>query len=131
MIAHPALARYHEGWGRHGDLAVVAEVDGEVVGASSCRLFTAEDHGQGYVDDETPELAVAVWEGHRGEGIGTKLMTALEESARGEGFSQLSLSVDGDNPALRLYERLGYVELSVVEGDVRMLKRLQEGLAKQ
>jgi ribosomal protein S18 acetylase RimI-like enzyme len=124
VIAHPELARYHEGWGRPGDLAVIAEADGEVIGVSSCRLFTAEDHGHGYVDDETPELAVAVWDGHRGEGIGSQLMAALEEAARAAGFTRLSLSVDTDNPAKRLYERLGYEELSVDESGVRMLKLL-------
>jgi [ribosomal protein S18]-alanine N-acetyltransferase len=123
-IAHPELARYHEDWGRHGDLAVIAEAEDEVVGACSCRLFTAEDHGHGYVDDETPELAIAVWEGRRGEGIGTRLMGALEVAARDAGFTKLSLSVDADNPARRLYERLGYGELSVDEGGVRMLKEL-------
>ena len=95
-----------------------------MVGASSCRLFTAYDHGHGYVDDATPELAVAVWEGRCGEGIGTKLMAALEESARAAGFSQLSLSVDADNPARHLYERLGYEELTADDGGVRMLKQL-------
>jgi GNAT superfamily N-acetyltransferase len=123
-IAHPELARYHEGWGRKGDLAVIAERDGEVVGASLCRLFTAEDHGHGYVDDETPELAVAVWTSHRGEGIGTQLMNAIEDAARDAGCSQISLSVDADNPARRLYERLGYATLTVDEGGIRMLKEL-------
>ena len=97
-----------------------------MVGASSCRLFTAEDHGHGYVDDETPELAVAVWEGRRGEGIGTRLLAAIEMAAREAGFSRISLSVDADNPARRLYERLGYEELTVDEGGVRMLKELQQ-----
>ncbi len=124
-IEHPELARYHEGWGRRCDLVVVAERDGEVVGASVCRLFTAEDHGHGYVDDSTPELAVAVWDGCRGEGIGTKLMNALEEAARVAGFTQLSLSVDTDNPARRLYERLGYTELTVDDDGVRMMKELR------
>jgi ribosomal protein S18 acetylase RimI-like enzyme len=103
---------------------VIAEDGGEVVGASLCRLFTAEDHGHGYVDEETPELAVAVWDGRRGTGIGTRLMEAIEDAARADGRLCLSLSVDTDNPARRLYERLGYEELSVDDEGVRMLKRL-------
>lgn len=123
-IEHPELARYYAGWGRPGDLAVVAESEAAAVGASLCRLFTDDDHGHGFVDATTPELAVAVWDGRRGQGIGSRLVEALEELARGEGYERLSLSVDTDNPARRLYVRLGYEELTVDEDGVRMLKTL-------
>jgi ribosomal protein S18 acetylase RimI-like enzyme len=123
-IEHPELASYHRGWGRPGDLGVVATNGEEVVGVATCRLFTAEDHGHGYVDEATPEVAVAVAERWRGSGVGTRLMEELADAARAGGFERLSLSVDHDNPALRLYERLGYRELSRDEGGIRMIRDL-------
>lgn len=124
VVAHPELARYHEGWGRRGDLAVLAESGGAVIGGALCRLFTSDDHGHGYLDDATPELAVAVWAGHRGAGIGTRLLAALEAAARSAGFTRLSLSVDTGNPARRLYLRCGYVPVSQDEDGIRMVKEL-------
>ena len=120
-IEHPELARYHRGWGRTGDLGVVAERGEEVVGVALARLFTEDDHGHGYVDAETPELAVAVAEGARGNGIGTRLLDELATAARRAGMRRLSLSVDSENPALRLYERLGYREVARDEDGVRMV----------
>jgi GNAT superfamily N-acetyltransferase len=102
-LEHPEAARYQSAgrpWGHR-------PVDDRVAGVAYCRLFSDGDHGHGYVDDCTPEVAVAACRNHRGRGLGGRLMTELAEMARAAGFSRLSLSVDADNPARRLYERLG------------------------
>lgn len=123
-LAHPEARRYHGDWGRPGDLGVIAERATAVVGVAYGRLFTDEDHGHGYVDEQTPEIAIAVHESERGRGIGTLLLHALAERAREAGLTRLSLSVDTDNPARRLYERLGYRTISIDDDGARMLLAL-------
>jgi ribosomal protein S18 acetylase RimI-like enzyme len=44
----------------------------------------------------------------RGQGVGTKLLTRVEQFATEHGYSFLSLNVVDTNPAKRLYERLGF-----------------------
>ena len=57
-----------------------------------------------------------VRESRRGQGIGTALVAAFEELARGRGITQMVLAVDADNPAARaLYLRLGYEATGVVD----------------
>jgi ribosomal protein S18 acetylase RimI-like enzyme len=102
------VSRYVRGWGRPGDTAVVAVEDGFPVGAAWYRLFSAQEPGYGFVDEQTPELAIAVVPSKRGKGIGDGLLTALCERARDAGFGALSLSVEPGNPARALYERHGF-----------------------
>ena len=124
VLAHPRVSIFHEGWGRPGDTALVAEVDGELAGAAWYRLFTEAEHGEGFVDERTPELAIAVVEGRRGEGIGRALLVAMAERGRADGFERISLSVDEDNPSRRLYARLGYVDYEPGDGLGRMVLTL-------
>jgi GNAT superfamily N-acetyltransferase len=120
----PQVSMFHEGWGRPGDTGLVAEEDGRPVGLAWYRFFTEAEHGEGFVDEKTPEVAIAVVDGHRGAGVGTELMEAIHARAREQGVARISLSVDHDNPAKRLYERLGYLEFPPGHEDGRMLLEL-------
>lgn len=94
-----------EGFGtRVDDRALVAEAAGEVVGA--CWVRTTEEYG--HIDDETPSFSISVVEPYRGRGIGTALMRRMLEELKDGGYARASLSVQKENPALRLYERLGF-----------------------
>ncbi|HEX6422024.1 MAG TPA: GNAT family N-acetyltransferase [Acidimicrobiales bacterium] len=110
LRAVPELARYVEGWGRPDDLGVVALAGppGEAaVGAAWARLLTGDTPGYGYVDDDTPEVAIAVAPGRRAGGTGGRLLSALVAAARPR-FPGLCLSVRSGNPARRLYEQAGF-----------------------
>ena len=108
FVYEPKVSRYVENFGREGDLAFVL-VDGrELVGGIWSRLFSDDGRGHGFVDESTPELGMAVFDGYRGRGFGTQLMQRLIDSLIDSGFGKVSLSVDRRNPALRLYERFGF-----------------------
>ena len=88
---------------------LIAIDDGFPVGAAWYRLFRRDAPGYGFVDEETPELAIAVVPSRRGRGIGESLLEALCERARADGFGALSLSVERENPALvSFYEEHGF-----------------------
>jgi ribosomal protein S18 acetylase RimI-like enzyme len=102
------VSRYVSGWGRPGDAAVIAIEEHFPVGAAWYRLFSRAEPGYGFVDEETPELSIAVVPNRRGKGHGNRLLEALMKRARADGYKALSLSVEPDNPALPIYERFGF-----------------------
>ena len=52
VVAHPQVKIFHEGWGRPGDTALVAEEEGRPVGIVWYRLFTTAEHGDFEPDDD-------------------------------------------------------------------------------
>ncbi|HTO02035.1 MAG TPA: GNAT family N-acetyltransferase [Microthrixaceae bacterium] len=109
IIDEPELRRYVDDFGsRPSDLGLIGLDGGVPVGACWVRAFSLEAPGYGWVDDETPELTVAVMAMARRQGLGTTLIESVVELASVQGVERISLSVDARSPALRLYERLGF-----------------------
>lgn len=108
VMADPRYAMYLTGWPRPGDFGLVAEQDGPV-GAAWYRTFTEADHGYGFIAEDVPELAIAVIASRRHEGIGQRLLVDLVDASVRRGYTAISLSVNEDNPARRLYESTGFV----------------------
>ncbi|MGH2541997.1 MAG: GNAT family N-acetyltransferase [Ardenticatenaceae bacterium] len=126
IVHHPNIARYVRGWGRAHDSGYAAVVPDtrQVVGAAWLRLLTAPERGYGYIDDRTPELTIALLPRYRGMGIGTRMMNALIASAA-QRYRAISLSVSPENPAMRLYARLGFEVVGGSELSLTMKKELQ------
>ena len=78
--------------------------------------------GIGHVDDDTPELTIAVAAPHRGAGLGSTLLVDLLLEV-----PRCSLRVDARNPARALYERFGFGEASATGDSITMLRRSDRG----
>ena len=124
VVDEPDIARYHRGFGtRPGDAGRIAtDESGERIGAAWVRRSSADDPSYGYVDDDTPELGIAVVDARRGQGIGAALLAELLAEV-----GDCSLSVDLRNPAARLYERLGFVVWHEEDDTLKMIRRTPPG----
>jgi len=104
IIFEPEIFVYIENFGGKDDCGIVAEQDGQIIGAAWTRIIPA----YGHIDNETPELAISVLPNFRGRGIGSEMMQSLFDLLRERGYTRTSLSVQKDNPAVRFYRQLGY-----------------------
>jgi ribosomal protein S18 acetylase RimI-like enzyme len=126
------VALYVKAWGRPGDTAVIAIDGGFPVGAAWYRLFGAERPGYGFVDERTPELAIAVVPSARGKGVGSALLAALLARAREAGYPSISLSVDRNNAgAIELYQRHGFYQVAEDADSLTMLAAIDPTQANE
>ena len=127
ILKMPELAKYVQDWGRKGDKGFIAiSRDNQVpIGAAWYRLFTEDDKGYGYVDSETPEIAIGILTKYRNKGLGQVLMLYLLEQAKSDGYQQISLSCGLSNTnALHLYQKLGFEKVEVFDTSLVMKKVL-------
>ena len=112
IVNEPELAIYIRDFGTlPGDRCLVAVRDDpgiadaeKIIGAVWTRII----NDYGHLDDETPSFSISVRAPYRGLGIGTALMEAMVERLKADGFKTASLSVQKINPAVKLYNRLGF-----------------------
>ena len=97
-------AAYEDFGSLPNDRALVAVVDGKVVGA--CWVRTTDVYG--HIDNATPSFSISLFDEFRGRGIGTELMQRMLDDLLCAGYARASLSVQKENPAVRLYARLGF-----------------------
>ena len=102
------------------DHCLVAECDGKIVGAVWSRMM----NDYGHIDNQTPSLAISLFKEYRGQGIGTRLLCQMLDLLRQKGYGQVSLSVQKENYALRLYKKAGFEVLAERDGEVLMVVHL-------
>jgi ribosomal protein S18 acetylase RimI-like enzyme len=109
-------AHYRENY--PGASLQIIERDGVPIG----RLYVA------HWEREIRIMDIALLPEHRGTGLGTKLLRELQEEARSAGKS-LTIHVERFNPALRLYQRLGFEQ--VEDKGVYLLMSWEDGTSHE
>lgn len=123
-LSMPVMVKAFEAWGKVGDIAIVAEDNGNLAGAAWIRYWTESNCIRGYVQDDIPVLVIGVHKDHRQKGIGFQLMEALNKEAINAGISRISLCVSKDNHAMHLYEKQKYEVAKDIGDSLLMIKDL-------
>jgi Acetyltransferases len=90
---------------------MVAEIDGEIIGMCTAQLLvtTAEGGLAALIED------MVVHQDYRRQGIGSGLLTKIEEWANEHGVKRLELLADRNNaPALEYYKKLDWRQTQLI-----------------
>ena len=102
------------------DIALAADVKDKVIGAAWVRIM--DDYG--HIDNETPSLAMSLFKEYRNLGIGTVLLNELLSELKIRGYLKVSLSVQKDNYAQKMYKKAGFKVIKENEEEYIMLAEL-------
>ena len=118
VIYFPELQVYVADFGKkEHDIALVAEVNQKIIGAVWVRIM----NDYGHIDNTTPSLAMSVFKEYRGLGVGTALLKELISLLKSKGYSRISLSVQKDNYAVKMYQKIGFTILKEVDEEYIMV----------
>lgn len=123
IIYRPELQVYISEFGKNKhDIALVADINGKIVGAVWVRIM----NDYGHIDDKTPSFAISVYKEYRGKGIGTALMSEMLAILKKHGYKQASLSVQKKNFAAEMYRKLEFKTIDENEEEYLMVKKLRD-----
>ncbi|NLT08056.1 MAG: GNAT family N-acetyltransferase, partial [Ruminococcus sp.] len=121
IIMQPELQVYVEDFGsRRGDAGLAAECDRKIVGVIWSRIM----NDYGHIDDDTPSLAISLYKEYRNSGIGTALLREMKELLKKMGYRQVSLAVQKENYAVRMYRKAGFETVSENDEEFIMVCKL-------
>lgn len=121
VIELPELQEYIKNFGKSKhDNAFVAEVDKKVIGAVWVRIM----NDYGHIDNNTPSLAMSVYKEFRKLGIGSSLLKALLADLKLKGYSKVSLSVQKENYAVKMYKNAGFKTIDENDEEYIMIANL-------
>jgi ribosomal protein S18 acetylase RimI-like enzyme len=127
IVFQQPLSYYIDQWGQEDDLGVII-VDkryNHSLGAAWLRILNKPFKGYGFIHENIPELSIAVNPLYRRNGYGTLMLSALIDRAAPR-FSEISLSVSVNNPAISLYSRHGFEVHSQNGKSITMLLNLEK-----
>ena len=102
------------------DNALAADVKDKDIGAAWVRIM--DDYG--HIDNETPSLAMSLFKEYRNLGIGTVLLNELLSELKIRGYLKVSVSVQKDNYAQKMYKKAGFKVIKENEEEYIMLAEL-------
>ena len=125
VIQLPEISVYIDNYGQDkNDYCLVATADDKIVGAVWTRILAGKVKGYGNIDAYTPEFAISLFKEYRKQEIGKQLMQQMITYLRKKGFKQTSLSVQKENYAFRLYQKLGFEIIEENKEEFLMLLKL-------
>ena len=125
IIENEKLKVYYEDFGSgKDDHCLAAEDKGIVIGAVWVRIM----NDYGHVDDQTPSLAISLYPEERNKGYGSRLLEEMLKLLKDEGYQKVSLSVQKENYAYKMYKKAGFKIIEENDQEYIMIRELNAEL---